>query len=654
MERLCGKAGIIATGTPKSAKKWQGPSRGRGRDNGLGNPPNLWHFCPVSEIPQAGPARSPWWQSAAAWLAGTLALVVSGAHTGVASRWYDDLGIIRTLGTWPLGAQGLVSCALTPVALLFPIGSRIFRAGLVANCGAALSAVVFFYVLRLVLGQNARTPKLTTLFAMLGAFLLALGLPMQRGATSAGGAALAVALALGAIWVDLKLSVARGRHLSSRFAIGLGVLLVAAFAEQFWAGLLALSVIGVQRIMGRAANEPGEFRRSAWGAGVAFLAVCVPLLRMQKPHRFIPELPSLVASTLDTWGDMFHLSLGGVRWWHDAGLLLTVTTMAGAIWGVTWRTLRPQSLGWVLVLLLASVFGVVDSPLKESPTTALRILAFAACVLLATLAAQTLALALLKVRVSYLGASVVVVVTLYAMMVAVHADDADYAAEGRTYRGNNVFTQEAYWTLPRHSLLLLRHRELAYRAWATRLAEGMRPDVLVVTADRLQRNPDSNRLLSMEPALVPLVREMVIRGHPTEYALSQLADTRPLFVELDNTWDIRLREHVAARGLWSEFHSQTLGRSDRYTALMSTRAPVDRVIEVCKSTVPPDTTTLHFISLRLKEQAAVFAAMGDRPGLFPLLDELSVIEAESRYVAAARKLLEEKPHGPVELDGLTN
>jgi len=511
---------------------------------------------------------------------------------------------------------------------------------------------VFFHVLRLILGQNARTPRLTTLFAMLGAFLLALGLPMQRGATSAGGAALAVALALGAIFIDLKLAQARGRILSPRWAIGLGVLLVAAFAEQFWAGVLALSVIGVQRFMGRVATEQRELRRSAWGAGIAFCAGCVPLVRMLRPHRSIPELPSLFASMLDTWSDMFHLSLGGVKWWHDAGLLLTLTTLAGAIWGVTWRALRPQSLGWVLVLLVASVVGVVDSPLRESPTTTLRILAFAACVLLATLAAQTLALALLKVRVSYLGASVVVVVTLYAMMVAVHADDADYAAEGRTYRGNSVFTQEAYWMLPRHSLLLLRHRELAYRAWATRLAEGMRPDVLVVTADRLQRNPDSNRLLAMEPALVPLVREMVIRGHPTEYALSQLADTRPLFVELDDAWDIRLREHVGASGLWSEFHSQTLGRSDRYTSLMATRGPVERVIEVCKSTVPPDPTTLHFVSLRLKEQAAVFAAMGDRPGLFPLLDELGAIETQAAYVAAARKLIEQRPHGPINWESL--
>ena len=529
----------------------------------------------MSELPKAGSARAPRWQWAAAWISGTLALIVSGTHTGVASRWYDDLGLVRTLGMWPLGAQGLMSCVLTPITLLLPIGSRVFRAGLVANCGAAIAALVFFHILQIALTQNAQTPKLTPLFAMLGSFLLAVGLPMQRGATSAGGSALAVALALGAILLDLKVAMRRGSEESSRWAIGLGVLLVMALAEQFWAGLLALCVIVIQRLTARVAGDHRDFRKAVLGAGVALFAVCVPLLRMQKPHRLLPELPSLPASLAESWGDMFHVSLGGVRWWHDVGLLLTAATLAGSIWGLFRRGLRPVTLAWVAVLAFASVFGSIDNPLRDLPTISLRILAFAACVLLATLAAHTLALALLRVRVSYLGASVVVVVTLYAMLIAVHADDADFAAEGRTLRGNSLFTQEAFWALPRHSLLLLRHRELAYRAWATRLAEGMRPDLLVVTEDRLQRNPDATRLLALEPALAPLVREMVVRGRPTEYALSQLADARPLFVELDSSWDIRLREHVAARGLWSEFHSQTLGRSDRYSALMSTRAPVE-------------------------------------------------------------------------------
>jgi hypothetical protein len=604
----------------------------------------------VNDVPQAGSNTAPRWQSAAAWVAASLAFVVSSAHTGLTSRWYDDLGLVRTLGMWPLGAQGLVSCALAQVTLLLPIANRVFRAGLVANLGAALCAFAFFELLTMTLAHNARTPKLVAVFSFLGSLWLSLGLPMQRGATCAGGASVAVAMALCAILLDRK--IAQRRKSTSGLAFVLGCLLMATLSEQCWAALAAAAAIVAARLAARSVMSARETRQLLLGAAVACLTLCVPLLRMRAPHRQVPELPSLSASLAETWAGMAHLSLGGVRFWHDAGVLLAASALGGALWGLSRQVLRPVTLGWIAVLAMASIFGVPENPLRESPTLSLRILAFAACVLFATLTAQTLALALLKVRVSYLGASVIVVATLYAALVAVHADDADYAAESRTFRGNGVFTEEALWTLPRRSLLMLRRRELAYRAWASRLSEGMRPDILVVTPERLQRNPDANRLLAAEPAMAPLVREMVIRGRPTEYALSQLADARPLFVELDPSWDSRLREHIGARGLWSEFHSQTLGRSDRYAVMTATRASVDRVVDVCKSTVPADLATLRVVAVHLKEQATVFAVFGDRAGLFPLLDELEHLGTEPTYVRAARRAAELKLHGPIAWDSM--
>ncbi len=584
-------------------------------------------------------------------MAGTLAFVVSSAHTGLTSRWYDDVGLIRTLGMWPLGAQGLVSCVVAQLTLWLPVGNRVFRAGLSANLGVAMAALAFFELLRLSLAHNARTPKLTALFAALGSLWLSFGLPMQYGGTCAGGASIAVAMALTSLLLDQKLTARKGRD-ASRWAFALGLVLMATLAEKCWAGLAAIAAIAVRRLVGQVAFNPRESRYSLLGTAVGCFGLGVPLLRMQMPHRRLPALPSLYASLGDTWSEMFKTSLGGVRFWHDAGLFLTVAACAGALWGLSRKVLRPVTLGWAAIVVVACVFGAPENPLRESPTLSLRILAFAACVMLATLAAQTLALGLLNVRVSYLGASVIVVLTLYAMLVAVHADDADFAAEGRTYRGNLVFTEEAFWMLPRRSVLVLRRRELAHRAWASQLAEGLRPDILVVTPERLQRNPDANRLLAIEPAMAPLVREMVIRGRPSEYALSQLADARPLFVERDPSWDVRLLEHLGAQGLWSEFHSQTLGRSDRYTAMTTTRPSVDRVIEVCKSTLPPDTATLHVIALHLKEQASVFATFGDRPGLFPLLDEIEQLGTESAYVRAARKAAELKPRGPLTWDSI--
>ena len=283
---------------------------------------------------------------------------------------------------------------------------------------------------------------------------------------------------------------------------------------------------------------------------------------------------------------------------------------------------------------------------------ALRVLAAAAVIAFATLAAQTLALLLLRSHVSLLGGSVVVVVVLYALLVVVHADDADIALETRFVRGNDVLTEQAIWTLPKRSLLLVRTRELAYRIWAERLVHGARPDVLVTAPYLLQHRPDLDRLLAIEPALTPLVREWLVRGRPSEYVLSQLADVRPLFAEMDMTWDVRLREHLSAAGLWSEFHSQSLGRSDRYAKMLSTRASVDRVIAACKGSVPPDAATQQLVGMRVREHVLLAAANGDRPELSELLEELERLATQKSLAAALKQLLDNKAHGPIDWERL--
>ena len=588
------------------------------------------------------------WTWVAAWLATAVTLVVSAQHTGVSSQWHDDLGLIRSLGMWPLGGQGMVSAVLTQMALWLPAGGCIFRAALVANCGAAVAGLVFFRLLHDMLAKNAYTPRLGAWLSMFGSLLLTLSLPMQRAATVAGGAAVAVALCMSAIWLHSGIGAELQSGVARRRAALVGGLVVAAIVEQVWAGVVALLVIGIQRGAIRGRGDRGQARSALLGAGLTLAAFCVPLLCMLRPHRLIPELPSLSVSLQDSWRELFRVNWGGVHWWHDAGLMLSAMAFLGGVWGAAKAPLRFKTSSWLGVLALASCLGSEASALRESPVSALRVMASAAVIVLATLAAQTLALLLLRSRVSFVGASVVVVLALDAMLVAVHADDADVAAESRLLQGNDVFTQEAIWALPHRSVVLVRHRELAYRFWAERLSHGMRPDILVVTPERLQHRPDLTRLLALEPALAPLIREWVIRGRPSEYVLSQLADARPLFVELDSSWDARLREHLSAWGLWSEFHSQSLGRSDRYAKMTSTRSSVDRVIEVCKGSVPPDSTTLHFVSLRLREHSLVSASLGDRPGVYPLLEELDKAGTEKTFVVALSRLLDEKPHGPID------
>jgi hypothetical protein len=542
----------------------------------------------------------------------------------------------------------VLSAVLAQFTQLLPLGNRVFRAALVANLGAATTCLVFFHLLHRLLSSNAHTPRLTVWLSMLSSLLLCLSTPMQRAATSAGGASVGVALGLGAIALYDRAAQSSEPARRNRVQVAVGALLVTAFFEQYWAAFIALFVIGAQRVLTReraSRTEPGMI---LFGGLVAAAACSVPLLRMQRPHRSIPELPSLITSLGQGESSPLAMTSGGVRWWNDSGLSLACAALFGALWCVAKPPLRARGLGWFGVLVLASSFGDAAVGYRESPAAVLRVMAFAAVIVLATIAAQTLALVLIRTRVTYLGGSIFVIPIVYFLLIAVHADDADIEAAAGFKYGNDVFTQEAIWTLPRNSVLLLQTPEYAYRFWAERLAHGMRPDVLVVTPQQLGQRKGLNRLLESESAFAPLIRDWVLKGRPSEYVLSQLADVRPLFVELSPNWDVRVREHLSAWGLWSEFHSQTLGRSDRYSKMASTRGSVDRVIEVCKGSVPPDTSTLHFVSMRLKEQAMVAASLGDRPGLDSLLEELDKTGAQRAFVAALRKLLIDKAHGPLD------
>lgn len=600
----------------------------------------------MSDNQQAGLQHAALWARIACSVAVTLTLVVSAVHTSVSSQWHDDAALVRTLGAWPLEGQGVVSTLLTQFTLLLPLGNSVLRAGVAANLGGGVACLSFFYLLHRLLQANAHTPRLTIALAMLGSLLLSLSQPMQTAASAADGASVGFALMLAAITVHARLSNTRLE--TSRLHALLGAVLVVAIFERFWAGVLACAVIGAERAWTRRGPRV-RTPLMALGGLLAASACCVPLVRMLRPHRTLPELPLLGESVSWFRADWGHLSWGGVRWWAGAGSLLLAAALLGAAWAVAKSSLRSRAVGWLGVLLLASIVGeAAPSPLRESPTSVLRLAAFASVVLFATLAAQTFAILLLRSRTAYVGSSVLVIPALYVLLIAVNADEADIAAEAASRGGNEAFTQEAVWTLPRNSVLLVRTPELALRVWAERLAHGMRPDVLVVTPRQLRSPGRFKRLLEAEPALAPLIREWVLRGRPSEYVLSQLADVRPVFLELDESGDLRLREHLSSWGLWLEYHSQSLGRSDRYAKMSTTRPAVERVIEVSKGSVPPDESTLNLVALRLKEQLLVSAGLGDRPVLYPLLEQLERTGAQRDFAKNLRKILAEKPQGLIE------
>ena len=216
------------------------------------------------------------------------------------------------------------------------------------------------------------------------------------------------------------------------------------------------------------------------------------------------------------------------------------------------------------------------------------------------------------------------------IIVLIIVDESQSGPEGAR-RGAEAWTDEAIGSLPPDSLLMVKSEAVAFRLWASRVARGDRPDVTVVPLPLLDRGDTSARLLGLEPHLGPLIRELRVSGKPSEYALSSLADARPLYVEFDQRWDQRLLDHVLPHPFWMRFAPHALGRSDRTAALKEGREAFGRVLEAA-SKPTPDPATLSLLTSRAREQAVVLATLGDKQNAGKLLEDLGQLPAEQGFV----------------------
>ena len=220
--------------------------------------------------------------------------------------------------------------------------------------------------------------------------------------------------------------------------------------------------------------------------------------------------------------------------------------------------------------------------------------------------------------------------------------------------GADVWTDESLGELPENALLLVRSPTLAWRLWAARVSRGDRPDVVVVPLGLVGVGTVATELVREEPAVAPLIRDMAMTGHPSEYALAGLADARPLYVEFDGTWDKRLLDHLRPTPLWLGFTPHTLGRSDRATALSGDegRRAFRRVLGAAKREREPggDAATLAVLGERAREQAVVLAALGDRDSARRVLVDLDRIEPGSLF--ATKLSTELRDHATVDARAL--
>jgi hypothetical protein len=586
--------------------------------------------APASESPRA-------FERACAWLSCAIPLVVTIARAETSGDFRGDLPLVSGLGFLPLGVEGWLGIVAAQALSFLPLGGRTERVAWIGSFAAALASRLLFGLARRALRPGER-PALASALALAAALTAVLSPTFQLEATSPGGAALA---ATAALLTFSAIDALPNRDARSSF-IG-GLLVSLTFAESHTAGLALVVALVVRALVRRELPETRE--AGAWFAGAfvpqALFGLAL-VVRSVSPHAWLDLGLGLGQSSLAARDASTERVTAFSAWLSEIGLLPFGLAALGCVFGVlrakTRRVVLPL-LSLVLVdLALPAKHVALLLPDPFGPT---RLLAIGALGIASALGVQAAALALTRARLPFATPAAVLLVVFDFTLVFVGSEASAAATERRASVASEIWTDESLRSVPPNGILLARSEALAWRLWSAELVRGERADALVVPATLLERGALRRRLLAAEPALAPLLRDMALAGKPTEFALATLADARPLFVELDASWDERLNEHVLPEAFWLRFRANPVGRSDRTASLERAERRFERVLAACTN---PDglegaRATREVVVASLRQRALFLLARRDRDTALETADALERLSPHDEVAARVRATL---------------
>ena len=601
----------------------------------------------TGESRSSAPPPRHWLDAVCAQAAFVIPLLVTAFRASASPVWRDDLPIVRALGLLPAGTEGRVTTVLVELLSLLPIGGRWLRASWAGALSLALCSYLIYVLGRRVLERAVHTPRLTPSLALAGALTATLAQSFQLEGTVAGGAPMATALVL----AGLLLGFETVKRKDARLSMALGALVGLTLSEAHAAALVllfALLVLGAShRCLPRVRAVLGFAGGMAVFWGFALLPMLVRPLALQGGLDFGHGLAASSLALIDASGAR---TTALSSWLTDVGVISFGLAVAGLLIGMLRQPTRRSMLP-----LVALVLGDLAIPVSRvavlTPDAfgALRLLALATLAVCAALAVQTSAVALIGARIPFAQPASVLLVVFDFTLVFAGAEDSAWAADRRGETAAEVWTDRALTSVPPDGLLLLRSEALAWRLLAARIVRGQRPDIVVVPMPLLERGNVRARLLRTEPALAPLVREVALSGRPSEYALSSLADARPLFVEFDPSFDRAQLEHLVPQAFFMRFAPQPLGRSDRIAGLSQGAADFRSVVAETDRDGKRDLATRSVLMAETRGQALVAAALNDRKNLEAILASAYGLDPDDALAREIARQLRAKPHGELSL-----
>ena len=589
------------------------------------------------------------------WIDKALGLVSAALPFGLAvsraasaGQWRDDLPAVRDLGLVAVGISGSLSTFVSQALTLLPLGPRTFRAALGSAMALAVATSLLYWIGRRLLARAGAPPRLVGVLAAIATLTAALSPSWQREATVGGGAMLATAavlatLAAGIAAIEATQTAPPVRP--ARAFLGIGALLGATFAESPPAGIAALA--GLSLLFVQVAPRSFSIRSSlpprrvlflgAVAALVTFALFLAPLaLRPAAPRAFSDIGRALSASSVAAFDVASARTTALAAWSREVSVVSLGIAAAGAAIALFRDRTRDLLLPFVALLGLDTLLPArVAGALSADPLTSYRVLALASIALCSALGVAAIARALLHARVPMAKSGAVLLVVFHVTLVALTSEEAGFAADRSEQLAAEVWVDEALGKLEPRAAILVRSPAVAWRLWAARITRGERPDVLVIPVPLLNRGRVAAGLLAEERAMEPLLRDFAMSGEPTEFALSTLADARPLHVELDRRWGKRIVSHLSVDGLWLEYAPQPLGPSDRKLGAKAQSAPLTRVLAAANAGGVPDAPTSSVVAEALIGQSSALMSLGEHDAAQALYDRADALLPRDSVLSGA-------------------
>ena len=526
---------------------------------------------------------------------------------------------------------------------------------------AGIAALFMYRIARRMLDSDA--PHLSVLLATTATALASLGTTWQLESTVAGGATTALALVMIGLDLGSRLSAPTTASLapcSTKLWLQWALVCGLTFAESTTAG--AALVLATTAGMVAAGKSPAG-RLGRWVVGVAGgtgLWLYAPALIRPQASRNWNDLGHALSNTANLIPSLTVTPKATLLAWIDQ---VGVVALILASLGVFLASRRSGQRAWMSTLIVLPLLDLILpftglQPQLANSQNILRSLALVSFGIWASIGLFEVVSFLRRLDVPLARPAPVLAVIFHITMVCISCEEASFAADRSNHEAGDQWTELALNQLEPNAAILVHSPALTWRLWAAQSLRHMRPDVIIISAPLLRRGVVMPHLVPSEPNVGPLLRDFALNGTASEYGLSLLADARPLFVELDRSWNDRLLGHVTVDGVWLRYSAESLGKSDRNGFQKHVLTSNGRMFTQFQAgLLGRDLSSANILAQILKEHAAALSRLGLGEKAIALVDGAAQLTGEDPFVVGARLRLghamrRSQHRNPVELRDL--